>query len=150
MKSFDIYVKNGTVNKAVKRGWSWPAFFFGSVWALCVRLWLLGLLLLPVELLLTFLARINDEILRNASGNYAETVSLVGGLISLVFLAIRILFGGFGNAWKRKALERKGFQHAKLVKASDKKEALSPSLVAGINPSSLRAEAKSGRIDQVG
>jgi hypothetical protein len=42
MKTFKIYEPPTGECEAVKQGWSWPAFFFGPIWALVKTLWGLG------------------------------------------------------------------------------------------------------------
>ncbi len=125
MRSFNVYERSNGACKAVKNGWSWPAFFFGSIWALCMQLWLIGLLLLPVELFLQVLMSITEQIQRNASGSYAETTQIIGGVIALGALLIRIIFGAYGNTWKRKRLEKSSYRLVKTIEASSKDNAIS-------------------------
>ena len=125
MRSFNVYEKNDGTCKAVKNGWSWPAFFFGSIWAIFTQLWLIGLLLLPVELLLQILMNIIGEIQRNASGSYAETTEIIVGVVALIAMSIRIIFGVYGNAWKRKRLEKSNYRLVKSLEASSKDNAVS-------------------------
>jgi len=46
MKTFDLYRHPTVGYEAVKRGFSWPGFFIGAIWALSKRMWLGGTLLL--------------------------------------------------------------------------------------------------------
>lgn len=123
MRSFNVYERSDGKCKAVKNGWSWPAFFFGSIWALCMQLWLIGLLLLPAELFLNILMSVTEQIQRDASGSYSETRNITGGLIALMALSIRIIFGLFGNTWKRKRLEKIGYKFKTTLDARSKKDA---------------------------
>ena len=125
MRSFNVYEGNNGTYQAVKNGWSWPAFFFGSIWALFAQLWLIGLLLLPIELFLQMLMSVTEQMQRNASGSYAETTSAIGGVIALIALAIRIIFGAYGNAWRRKKLEKSSYRLVKTLDASNKDSAIS-------------------------
>jgi len=125
VRSFNVYEGNNGAYKAVKNGWSWPAFFFGSIWALFAQLWLIGILLLPVELFLQMLQSATDKIQRNASGSYAETTLTIGNVIALVALTIRIIFGAYGNAWKRKRLEKSSYRLLRTLDASSKNSAIS-------------------------
>lgn len=125
MRSFNVYERNDGKFKAVKNGWSWPAFFFGSLWALCAQLWLIGLLLLPVELLLQILMSATENIQRGASGSYAETTSAIGGVIALLALSIRIIFGSYGNSWNRNRLEKSGYKLSQKLDARSKENAIS-------------------------
>lgn len=125
MRTFDIYTRNDGASKAVKKGWSWPAFFFGSLWALSMQLWLIGILLLPVELILQMFVSFTEQQQKNASASYSEILAMVGGVIALVGLGIRIIFGSYGNSWKRKRLERVGYSHDIIIKARSKADAIS-------------------------
>jgi Protein of unknown function (DUF2628) len=124
VKSFNVYVKNGKF-KAVKNGWSWPAFFFGSIWAIFMQLWLLGLFLLPVELLLQMLVSSIEKTQRSAPGNYSDTTEIIGGVVALAALLIRIIFGAYGNSWKRKKLEKSTYRLVKTLESSSKDNAIS-------------------------
>jgi hypothetical protein len=110
VRSFNVYERSDGKCKAVKNGWSWPGFFFGSIWALCMQIWLIGLLLLPAELILNILMSVTEQMQRDASGSYSETRTITGGLIALMAFSIRIIFGLFGNTWKRKRLEKIGYK----------------------------------------
>ena len=90
-----------------------------------MQLWLIGLILLPVELFLQMLMSTTEQIQRNASGSYAETTHIIGGVIALVALLIRIIFGAYGNAWKRKRLEKSSYRLVKTIEASSKDNAIS-------------------------
>lgn len=124
MRSFNVYEGSNGAYQAVKNGWSWPAFFFGSIWALFAQLWLIGGLLLPIELFLQMSMSVTEKMQRNASGSYAETISVIGGVIALIGLAIHIIFGAYGNAWRRKKLERSNFRVVKTLDASSKSKAI--------------------------
>ena len=124
MRSFNVYERNDGKFKAVKNGWSWPAFLFGSIWALCAQLWLIGLLL-PVELFIQMLVSAAENIQRGASGSQAEITSIIGGLIALSGLSIRIIFGLYGNRWNRNRLEKAGYKLSQKLDARSKENAIS-------------------------
>lgn len=110
---------------AIKNGWSWSAFLFGSLWALCAQLWLIGIMLLPIELFLQMLTSIIDNIQRSASGSYEETTSMIGGVITLLFLLMRVGFGSFGNGWSRRRLVKTGYKLKQTINARNKENAIS-------------------------
>jgi hypothetical protein len=84
----------------VKNGFSWPAFFFGVLWAIANHMWFpYVLLLLPIDFLVWFLA------------NYAQaqndaTLALLA-LVTLV--AYAVVRGRFGNRWVAASLRRRGY-----------------------------------------
>ena len=92
-----------------------------------MQLWLVGLLLLPAELFLNILMSFIEQIQRDASGSYSEAKNIIGGLIAFVALSIRIIFGSFGNTWKRKRLEKIGYKLKKTLNARGKNDAISQS-----------------------
>lgn len=85
----------------VKQGFSWPAFFFGSLWAANHGLWLptFGVMLV-LDAALWFLA------------GWAEAQRLpLLALASLVAsVAYAVFRGRRGNQWLRHGLLRKGYQ----------------------------------------
>ncbi|WP_188396717.1 DUF2628 domain-containing protein [Oxalicibacterium flavum] len=125
MTSFNVYEGSDSQFRVIKNGWSWPGFFFGSVWALCMQLWLVGLLLLPVEIILQMLMSATERVQQDASGSYAQTTRIIGGLVALAALSVRIIFGAFGNAWKRKRLLKNGYQLKRTLEARSKEDAIS-------------------------
>lgn len=90
-----------------------------------MQLWPIGLFFLPFELFLQILVSVTEQIQRDASGSYAETTSIIGGAIALVGLSIRIIFGAYGNSWKRNRLEKSGYNMVRTLDARDKEDAVS-------------------------
>ena len=84
----------------VKTGFSWPAFFFGGMWAIAKGLWLPALAMFALDALIWFCA------------GYAEARG-EGGLTmaSLVFqIGYWVLRGRHANAWWRARLVRRGYR----------------------------------------
>jgi hypothetical protein len=84
----------------VKQGFCWPAFFFGSLWALARRLYLLAVVLLAFEVAVWF------------CGGYALSqgpgwAALPGLLAPLVYAVVR---GRYGNRWVASALLARGYE----------------------------------------
>ena len=90
--------KKGAV--AVKLGFSWPAFFFGSMWAMANRMWFPYLLfLLPLDAILWFVTGY-------AEGQNNPSLALIGLLATLVYAYFR---GRLGNGWLAKSLISRGY-----------------------------------------
>jgi hypothetical protein len=90
--------QRGTVK--VKRGFSWPAFLFGSLWAFARRMWLPAVtLLLVVDFVLWFLT------------GYAGAQGSAGlALLSLAAtIAYAVIRGKYGNRWVEASLLRQGY-----------------------------------------
>jgi hypothetical protein len=86
----------------VKTGFSWPAFFFGGMWAIAKGLWLPALAMFALDALIWF-----------CSG-YAEARG--NGLLAVAGMALEIVYwmlrGRHANAWWRAKLVRQGYRPA--------------------------------------
>ena len=105
MRTYTIHVPSGrswrrsdaaianavAATRAVKEGFSWPAFFFSFLWAMTQRLWLVAAGLLVVELGLSALL----DMLDGVSG-----VALT--------LGVMLITGWIANDLKRWGLARRG------------------------------------------
>lgn len=85
---------------SVKQGFSWPAFMFGSLWAMAHRMWVpYVLVLLPIEGVFGLLA---GHALSHGNG----PMLLMAGLAGLVFAIVR---GRCGNRWLAASLQQRGY-----------------------------------------
>lgn len=96
-----LYVLDGRDAVLVKQGFSWPAFFLGTLWAAVKRLWWpVFPVLCLLEVLLWFLS------------GYAAAQGAVG--LTLLALAGRLAYawgcGCLGNRWWRDQLLRRGYR----------------------------------------
>lgn len=110
-KVFEIYRNPRKGPRALKRGFCWPAFFFGPAWALHHRLWLPGLLLAGA---LVFLAA-------------AWTAVGTGQVpfVALLWLCVAVAAGVKAYGWRLAAFERGGFEYLGALRAKDTGTALS-------------------------
>ena len=105
MKQYKIYQHpSGTID-AVKQGWSWPAFFFPTIWLLIKRLWGLVAVLLCLNFILYFVV---------------ETA----GWFFLIGTLGRFVFGAFGNLWRENNLISRVFEHVGTIEADTPSAAL--------------------------
>ena len=101
MKTFDLYRHPTLGYEAVKRGFAWPGFFIGAVWALSKRMWLGGALLLVAWVFL--LGARADAQTKGDPG---------GALVLLVLMAVfAITAGMIGNGRWSQSLVRRGYEH---------------------------------------
>ncbi|WP_449474080.1 DUF2628 domain-containing protein [Sphingobium chungangianum] len=125
MKTFKVFSDGSGSYKAVKQGWCWPAFFFGSIWALFSALWALALVMLPIE----FMISVADTILDRTPSSYEAHYEGVPGLVLLLILSIpvmiRIIFGARGNRWRANKLQKLGYAAMSSVDAPNKMRAIS-------------------------
>ncbi len=114
MALFQVFQHPEGGYEAIKRGFSWPAFFFELVWAMVKRLWaVVGAMLLAI--LGTSFA------LSSIAGPSPEPDP---DLILLWGLAIKFFLGAFGNDWVRRDAERRGFEHVQDVEAANPRAAI--------------------------
>lgn len=95
--------------RAVKDGFSWPAFFFSFVWALWRRLWLVAALIFGVEF---------------ATGLAADGLGLDVVTETAVSLGIAVIIGWTANDLVRRNLERRGLNEAAVVMAESEEDAI--------------------------
>jgi hypothetical protein len=103
LREFEIFSKTSCPSVAVKRGFSWPGFFFTWIWAFSRRLWLPGAIIIVVGTLI-----------------WVQDVTLVAAnplAIILPGLIVNLTVGLRGNSWRSRKLERNGYQFVGLVEA---------------------------------
>jgi hypothetical protein len=86
----------------VKEGFSWPAFFFGVIWALAKGLWLTALVLAVVAVALVV------------------GLQLVGAdapVAAAAWFAFALIVGFGGNDWRRAKLVRRGLRLSGVIAA---------------------------------
>lgn len=108
MKTFDLLKSQSLGHRAVKQGFSWPAFFLAPIWAFLNRFWFRG----ASTTALMVISRGFEDL--------AWTVSVPGVLLALADVSlgiVAIVFGFKGNVWKRQALEWRGFVYLRTVYA---------------------------------
>jgi hypothetical protein len=88
----------------VKEGFSWPGFFFTTVWALFCKLWWVAAGLVAVEILI---------------GTLATTAWLPTGFEVVLTFVLALLVGWFGNDLKRWTLLRRGYRPVGIVAAAN-------------------------------
>lgn len=111
MKTFNIYqyqVPGGHL-ESIKKGWSWPAFFFGWIWCFVKGLTMVGVIVLIVVIVLITIS-MQDEI-----GN------VVGSLASF---GLAIWLGVNGNRLREQKLLDEGYVQVGLIEASSPESAV--------------------------
>lgn len=101
MTTFDIYQHPTLGYAAVKRGFSWPGFFVGPIWALSKRMWLGGGLLLAAAF---FLFAAHSDAAAKGDGGARL-------IIFLIQIAFALTIGVLANKRWSRSLSRRGFEH---------------------------------------
>jgi hypothetical protein len=94
------YLDPGRDYVRVKSGFSWPAFFLGSLWAAVKGMWGVTALMVLVEGAFWFGNGI-------AGARRDESLLLLGFVLQIVWFFVR---GRYANAWRRAALARRGYR----------------------------------------
>jgi hypothetical protein len=95
--------------RAVKDGFSWPAFVFTFVWALWHRLWLVALAIFVVEFIV---------------GLVVGLIGLGGVVNGVVSLGMALVVGWLANDLRRDHLERSGLTDLGVVIAGNGEDAI--------------------------
>lgn len=107
MKQYKIFKHPSGATEAVKQGWSWPAFLFSFVWAMVKKMWAIGIGLFILSVIF---------------------ISMVGTgadlLINIISVIVSVVFGMYGNSWREKNLESRGFEIKDTVTAANPQEAI--------------------------
>lgn len=114
MKQYKVYKNPMGSVEAVKLGWSWPALFFGAIWALIKKLWLVffGIFIYSIAIV----------VIVNIINKNADLTNL---LINIGNVAISVFLGLNGNSLREKNLISRGFkQVGGVVNASSPEGAI--------------------------
>ena len=124
MRKFNVFSDGSGSYKAVKQGWCWPAFFFGSIWALFSGLWVVAIIMLPIEFVLALLVNAIDRVINGSEQLYDNETTAVILLVMSIPLLIRVSFGVLGNVWRHKKLTKAGYTLDGSVKAANRRDAI--------------------------
>ena len=107
MHYFDVFEHPVLGVKSIKHGFSWPALFFGPLWALGHRLWLPALLLCALTIAVDVIA-----------AGILASLSVSVYLLSWLSPVAAGVFAGFnGNDWCRSNLSKRGFTYVGTYQA---------------------------------
>ena len=121
--------------KAVKLGWSWPAFLFDWIWAFSNKLWFLGSGILAAILVIHFVTAYNIPedcrygfVFLSRSLNYNEgcagTYFLAAYLEGVFLIALKFGVGVIGNREKQIKVATRGFKPVGDVSANSEDHAV--------------------------
>jgi len=113
MKEFAIYKNPIGQFEAVKKGFSWPGFFFAAIWAFVKKMWAIGGATIGVVFVVFFVLAMAgvDEYSLNMFTN-------------IVNLAVALFFGIMGNQLREKNLNDRGFELVDTVQAANSEGAI--------------------------
>ena len=113
MRVFAMYFNEGA-NKveAVKKGFSWPAFFFSWIWAFIKGLAGIGFALLAWAIVSNLISYAIED----------ESASIFFGLLAI---GVAIFVGFQGNKWRENNLSKKGFEYKEDIPSNSPEDAIS-------------------------
>ena len=120
MKQYRIYEHPLRTIEAVKCGWSWPAFFFCTLWALFKKLWVLACVVFVVLFTFGFIV-----------GLMNMDVGLTNFIIYSVSLVESAIFGVYGNSWRENNLMDRGYEYMQGVEANSADAAIAIHIKGG-------------------
>jgi hypothetical protein len=106
MKQFKIFKHPSGAIEAVKQGWSWPAFFFGFVWAMMKKMWKLSIGVVLAILVIGFITGI------------AASEEMGEAILNGIGMTANLMFGVHGNSWREESLIARGFTVKKTISAA--------------------------------
>jgi len=107
MKQYKVYKHPSGAIESVKQGWSWPAFLFSFIWALVKKMWAIGIGLLILSLVFISMLGTGSDLLINA-----------------VSIIVSVIFGIYGNSWREKNLESRGYEMKDTITAENPEDAV--------------------------
>lgn len=118
-KHYHVFYHELLGYEAVKKGWSWPAFFFTAFWGLIKQIWIHSLVLLGIFISLMFVY---------SFGNYYYPFIFDSIWVSLFILMgiliSTITFGINGNEWCILRFRKRGFKYLDSVISNNPKNAI--------------------------
>ncbi|MDM0009306.1 DUF2628 domain-containing protein [Variovorax sp. J22G73] len=113
MKIYKVFEHPSGHREAIREGWSWTAFLFGWIWALCHGVWPLALGVLAFGMLIGF----------GAPGLGASNATTLV-IASLFGIVNSIVLGSIGNSLRASWQVGKGYACVDVVQAANAQEAL--------------------------
>lgn len=130
MKNYNIYKHSDGKIEAVKQGWSWPAFFFGGIWALIKQLWMVAGLIFAYAI-------ISSIIIQSVTPPYdyyeygggdSSQAFLLQNISLLIQLGIAVYLGIKGNSLREANLIKRGYECIGNINAVNPDSAISDAL----------------------
>lgn len=119
MHNYKIFKDPLGVYEAVKQGWSWPAFFFSTIWAFIKRIWWLGFGLVLLSFLLPSLIAANLQDIPQE-----QAIAIINMIGSIITMIIGIILGLYGNLLREKNLLSRGYNYVTTVSAETPERAI--------------------------
>ncbi len=118
MNQYKIYENQLGLREAVKQGWSWTGFFFSWIWAFIKKMNVIGGATLGGIIFLSIIsAAVTDAVGEDNAGT-------LDAVLGLAYLAVPVVFGVNGNAWREKNLLSRAYEFKITVSAESDEAAI--------------------------
>lgn len=118
MTTFNLYKHPTQGIEAVKSGFSWPAFFFGVVWMVVKKLWVLAVVWFVAYVVFAFLGTSMTPSLEGTGAVINDAISTAGQA------ALWLVPAFMGNKWREKNLAMRGYEQLTTVEAESPEDAI--------------------------
>lgn len=123
MKNYNVYKHSDGKIEAVKKGWSWPGFFFSGIWALIKQLWVVAGLIFGFAIVSNYITMMFEPL-----NYYDEEEVMIYLWLSFIFtaiqLAIAVYLGAKGNELREANLLKRGYSLLTNVNAENPDQAI--------------------------
>ena len=108
-------LKHSDIKKlaVLKKGFSWPAFFFGTFWAAIYDMWLVA----GILFIITYGLKLFNQ------GLVVIESPFIAIVLMLIGIATWLVPGFLGNVWRLHYLKKDGFELVDVIKARSIKDA---------------------------
>lgn len=130
MKNYNIYKHPNGKIEAVKQGWSWPAFFFGAIWALIKQLWMVAGLIFAYAIISSIIIQSvtpSYDYYEYGGGDPSQALVLQS-ISTLIQLGIAVYLGVKGNSLREANLIKRGYECIGNINAVNPDSAISDAL----------------------
>tara|TARA_B110000116_G_C16704470_1_gene521414 strand:+ start:598 stop:1137 length:540 start_codon:yes stop_codon:yes gene_type:complete len=150
MRTFDIYENPEGMQDAVKRGWSWPGFFFSIIWCFIKGLGGTGLTILLIAFIdaciyMTYPVRVNYY---GQPVGYSAIYIIISSLLPFI---ISLWLGARGNNKRRNKLIITGYKLEATLQASNPESAITMVINKKVIDSDIinKKQSSNSELDQI-
>ena len=150
MRTFDIYENQQGMQDAVKRGWSWPGFFFGVIWCFVKGLGGTGLTILLIAFIDVFIY-MSYPVRVNYYGQpvgYSAIYIIISYFLPFI---ISLWLGARGNNKRRNKLISSGYELKATLQASNPESAITMLINKKVIDSEIinKEQSSNSELDQI-
>lgn len=125
LKPFDVYEHPTESIDAVKKGFCWPAAFFGWIWALIAKQWTIAAALIGYDIVSSAIAFSQTDLVYASFSQFQPSIIFCYFVTSkLLAIVIAAVVGAKGNDWRAANLLKNGYVLTATVQAKNRQDAM--------------------------